>query len=119
MTDNVIKVKRKRKRKDLLVAPSTKVTAYIALSLGGLIMLYPLIFQFFGAMANAEEYKKAFFLALPSEPFKQLGRNLGWFFKFSGIWGAILLTFIKVGYGAVVGIGGSMLAGFCFQKYDF
>jgi len=92
---------------------------YILLSLGGLVMVYPLIYALFGAVSTQAEFRAALFLPIPKTPFARL-QNFGLVFTQAGnMLQPLIITLIRFAVSAVIPITVAILGGYAVAKVDF
>lgn len=84
-----------------------------------LIVLYPLIYCFFGAFNTNDQYRTSGILpiAIPWDP--STIRNFYVLYTVSDVWVSIFMTFIKFFYYAILGTLISVIAGYFFGKVSF
>lgn len=109
----------KVKRKDLRTPLYLKIITHGVMILGGILMLYPFVFQLFAAFSTYDEYAAGGVLPIPQHIAEVGFRNFAYFFQMDGIVQSLLITTVKMVYLAIVTVATSMLAGFVFQKYQF
>ena len=95
------------------------VFAYIVLILGGFIMIYPFLFQMFGALTTVSEYNNVLVLPIPGDLSPWRFESMFVFWMNERIWYSIGLTLVKVVWYTVTTTFTSVLGGYIFQKMQF
>ncbi len=95
------------------------IFAYIVMILGGVIMLYPFLFQMFGALITANEYENLVFLPLPQDLGAWRFKSMLYIFSRSNVWYSIGLTIAKVVWYVVITTFTNVVGGYIFQKTQF
>ncbi len=97
------------------------ITAYIFLTVGGLIMLYPVIYVFLGALYTAKEFNTSQigFIPWPNEP--TLKNYQALFFASGDKWTAVYVknSILRTVYGTGFAVLTSMLSGYVFARLRF
>ena len=99
----------------------TDVIAYIVLSLGGLIMLYPVVYVFLAALYPAKEFNTSSigFIPWPKEP--TLKNYEALFFASGDKWTIVYIknSLLRTIYGTVFAVLTSLLSGYVFARLRF
>ncbi len=97
------------------------IVAYVILSIGGLIMLYPVVYVFLGALYTAKEFNttQIGFIPWPKEP--TLKNYQALFFASGDKWTAIYVknSLLRTIYGTVFAVITSLLSGYVFARLRF
>lgn len=96
----------------------TKSALSAVMLLTSIIMIYPLIYMFLGALADKTMYLDSGLFPKPQLSAERL-KNFTLFFKAEGLMQSLFMTFVRILFYAVINIVGSTVGGYIFSKFDF
>ena len=89
-----------------------------ALTILGILCLYPLFYALLGSLTSPEEFLHSSVLPIPSDPFANLS-NYVTIFREPTLLRSIIITLLRIGVNFIIMSLTSLFGGFVFAKIDF
>lgn len=91
---------------------------YIFLTVGGIVMLYPVLFSLLGSVSTQAEYEETLFLPIPHTSFSEID-NFLLIFQGTVFLKPLLLTLARVAVNIAIPTTVALFGGYVFAKVDF